>query len=150
MNSTFNLDRLSNVLDWLPGNLDQSLKSLKKVSGFVSELANLPHRRHQPYVGESAFAHKGGLHVSAVLRDSKTYEHMAPEVVGNSRRVLVSDLSGRANILYKAREYGVDLDGSSPEIKRVLDEIKELKEEEKVLQAAVKILKAEKKQLKGE
>lgn len=104
----------------------KSLKTLKKVSGFVSELANLPHRRHQPYVGESAFAHKGGLHVSAVLRDSKTYEHMQPELVGNSRRVLVSDLSGRANILYKAREYGVDLDGSSPELKRVLDEIKEL------------------------
>ncbi|MCK4847317.1 MAG: citramalate synthase, partial [Deltaproteobacteria bacterium] len=104
----------------------KSLKTLKKVSGFVSELANLPKRKHQPYVGESAFAHKGGLHVSAVLRDSKTYEHMEPELVGNSRRVLVSDLSGRANILYKAREYGVDLDSTSPELKRVLVKIKEL------------------------
>ena len=108
----------------------KGLKRLRDTSAFVSELANLPHGKHQPYVGESAFAHKGGLHVSAVMRDSGTYEHVSPETVGNHRRVLVSDLSGRANVIYKAREYGVDLEGGgggdSLVVKEVLKELKEL------------------------
>jgi 2-isopropylmalate synthase len=104
----------------------KGLKKLKTTSAFVYELANMPHAKHQPYVGDSAFAHKGGLHVSAVLRSSDTYEHMKPEKVGNRRRVLVSDLSGRANIVVKAKEFGLDLDGDSPVIKKVLENLKEL------------------------
>ncbi|MEE9615327.1 MAG: citramalate synthase [Thermodesulfobacteriota bacterium] len=100
------------------------MKKLRKTAGFVYEIANLPHRKHQPYVGESAFAHKGGIHVSAVARSSETYEHVKPELVGNRQRVLVSDLSGRANVLFKAREYGVDLESDSPAIKKILSELK--------------------------
>src|SRR5579872_1437788 len=82
----------------------EKLASLTSVCRFISELANLPLRNDQPFVGKSAFAHKGGVHVSAVLKDSHTYEHIAPETVGNRQRVLVSDLSGRGNILYKLKQ----------------------------------------------
>ncbi|VAW38486.1 (R)-citramalate synthase [hydrothermal vent metagenome] len=104
----------------------RQLKRLRETSRFVYEMANLPHRKHQPYVGESAFAHKGGIHVSAVMKHPETYEHISPELVGNRQRVLVSDLSGRSNILYKAKEYGLDIDSSSPVIKELLVELKEL------------------------
>ena len=93
---------------------------------FVAELANLQMRGDQPYVGHSAFAHKGGVHVSAVLKDSATYEHIKPELVGNRQRVLVSDLSGRSNILYKAQEFGVDVEELKPAVRSVLAEVKEL------------------------
>ncbi len=83
------------------------LPDLTTVSRFVAELANLPLRNDQPFVGHSAFAHKGGVHVSAVLKDSATYEHIPPEIVGNRQRVLLSDLSGRANILYKLKQHGI-------------------------------------------
>src|SRR5262249_58268079 len=89
-------------------------------------LANLPHRTDLPFVGRSAFAHKGGVHVSAVMRDPVTYEHVDPELTGNTRRVLVSDLSGKSNILYKAAEMGVDISGSEPGLKEVVDRIKAL------------------------
>ena len=74
------------------------LKKLKEVSRFVSEISNLRHFKRQPYVGDSAFAHKGGIHVSAILRHPETYEHTSPENVGNYQRVLVSDLSGKSNM----------------------------------------------------
>jgi 2-isopropylmalate synthase len=83
------------------------LASLTSAARFVAELANLPLRNDQPYVGHSAFAHKGGVHVSAVLRDAATYEHIQPALVGNRQRVLLSDLSGRGNILYKLKQHGV-------------------------------------------
>jgi 2-isopropylmalate synthase len=83
------------------------LPSLTQVARFIAELANLPIRNDQPYIGKSAFAHKGGIHVSAVLRDSATYEHVQPEKVGNRQRVLVSDLSGKSNILYKLNQHGI-------------------------------------------
>lgn len=105
---------------------DERLSRLKELSGFVYELANVAHPKRQPYVGDSAFAHKGGIHVSAVLRSSKTYEHIKPELVGNRRRVLVSDLSGRANISYKAKEYGVDIKDGGDTVKDVLNELKTL------------------------
>jgi 2-isopropylmalate synthase len=85
----------------------EKLASLTSVARFVAELANLPLRGDQPYVGHSAFAHKGGVHVSAVLKDSATYEHIDPARVGNRQRVLLSDLSGRGNILYKLKEHGL-------------------------------------------
>jgi 2-isopropylmalate synthase len=74
----------------------------------------------------SAFAHKGGIHVAAVQKNPQTYEHIDPELVGNRQRVLVSDLSGRGNILYKANEFGVDLDMHNPKVRHVLAELKEL------------------------
>ena len=95
---------------------DEKLKSLTELSHYVSELANLTHRKNLAYVGESAFAHKGGVHVSAVMKNPETYEHTSPENVGNVRRVLMSDLSGRSNILYKAKELGINIDDKSPTV----------------------------------
>jgi 2-isopropylmalate synthase len=97
----------------------ERIGSLTTVARFVSELANLPLRNDQAYVGQSAFAHKAGVHVSAVLKDSATYEHVAPKTVGNRRRVLLSDLSGRCNILYKLNQHGLG-DGLDEESRREL------------------------------
>ena len=102
------------------------IRKLRETSRFVYELANLPHHKHQPYVGDSAFAHKGGIHVSAVVKSPQTYEHIRPELVGNHQRVLVSDLSGKSNILFKAKEYGVDIESNEKVVRQVLSELKEL------------------------
>ncbi len=102
------------------------LKSLREVSRLVYELANITPFARQPYVGRSAFAHKGGLHVSGIQRNTKTYEHLDPELVGNDRRVLLSELSGRANIVYKAKEFGLELDPSNDKIAVLLEELKRL------------------------
>jgi 2-isopropylmalate synthase len=104
----------------------EKLASLTSVARFISELANLPMRNDQPFVGHSAFAHKGGVHVSAVLKDSATYEHVSPEAVGNRQRVLVSDLSGRGNVLYKLKQHGL-ADRLSEEARReLLERIKHM------------------------
>jgi 2-isopropylmalate synthase len=105
---------------------DEQLRHLREVSRFVYELANLSPDKHQAYVGNSAFAHKGGVHVSAIQRHPETYEHMRPEVVGNCTRVLISDLSGRSNILAKAEEFNIDLDSKDPVTLEILDNIKEM------------------------
>jgi len=84
----------------------ENLKNLTGLARFVAELANLPLRPDQPFIGRSAFAHKGGIHVSAVLKDAATYEHVKPELVGNRQRVLLSDLSGRGNIAFKLQQLG--------------------------------------------
>lgn len=102
------------------------LRRLREVSHFVYELANIEPSKRQAFVGLSAFAHKGGVHVAAVQKNPQTYEHIDPELVGNRQRVLVSDLSGRGNVLYKANEYGVDLDVHNPKVRHVLAELKEL------------------------
>ena len=102
------------------------LKGLYKVSRFINEIANLKSWGHQPFVGDSAFAHKGGIHVSAIRKNSLTYEHINPALVGNSQRVLVSELSGRSNLLYKAMEYNVDLNKETPEIVDMLKQLKEM------------------------
>lgn len=81
---------------------------------------------NQPYVGTAAFAHKGGIHVSAIMRDSRTYEHIAPELVGNKQRVLVSELAGQSNVLSKAQDMGLSLDPSSEQARKVIDKIKNL------------------------
>ena len=99
------------------------------MSRFVSELANRKPWSSQPYVGDSAFAHKGGIHVSAVLKHPETYEHIDPEAVGNHRRVLVSELAGQSNVLWKAREYGIDLDKNTPDARRILELLKRLEDE---------------------
>lgn len=102
------------------------LKKLRDVSQLFYELANIQPNKRQPYVGDSAFAHKGGLHVSGVLKNRETYEHIDPELVGNRQRVLVSDLSGRSNILYKGKEYGIDMKENPEAVKEILRRTKEL------------------------
>lgn len=104
---------------------DDQLQSITSLSHDVSDLANLAPRKYLPYVGRSAFAHKGGIHVSAVMKAPATYEHIDPEQVGNRRRVLISELSGRSNVLYKAREMGIDLHDNSGNVKTIVDDIKE-------------------------
>src|SRR3954470_2606630 len=114
----------------------ERLASLSAACRFIAELANLPLRNEQPFVGKSAFAHKGGVHVSAVLKDSLTYEHIAPELVGNRQRVLVSDLSGRGNILYKLKQHGL-ADRLTEEARReLLERIKQMEYEGYELEAA--------------
>ena len=105
---------------------DVQLKKITEVSRFVSELANLPHSKYLPYVGESAFAHKGGVHVSAIRKTDVTYEHVPPEKVGNRQRVLISDLSGESNILYKAAEFKIDIGSKDPKVREILDSLKQL------------------------
>ncbi|TAN43021.1 MAG: citramalate synthase [Nitrospirae bacterium] len=105
---------------------DENLKKLRDASRFVNEIANMSHFKRQPFVGDSAFAHKGGIHVSAIRKRPETYEHMRPELVGNSQRVLISDMAGRSNILRKAEEFKIRLDADSPEIQGILDRMKDL------------------------
>ncbi|MEE4242774.1 MAG: citramalate synthase [Desulfopila sp.] len=104
----------------------KNIESLYTVSRLVDELANLHHNRFQAYVGESAFAHKGGIHVSAVERNPLTYEHIEPAKVGNIRRILISDQSGRSNILHKAGKWGLKIDPSDPVLGSIIQELKEL------------------------
>ncbi|MDO8282828.1 MAG: citramalate synthase [Thermodesulfovibrionia bacterium] len=103
-----------------------NLKKLKVVSRYVSEISNLRHFKRQPYVGDSAFAHKGGIHVSAIQRHSDTYEHIKPELVGNYQRILVSDLGGKSNVLRKAKEFNLRLDPDSPLVAEIVKEVKDL------------------------
>ncbi|OGV66861.1 MAG: citramalate synthase [Lentisphaerae bacterium RIFOXYA12_64_32] len=102
------------------------LPHLSELSRFVYDLANMRPDTRQPYVGESAFAHKGGMHVNAVAKNPRTFEHVPPEGVGNRRRVLMSDLAGSSNILLKAHEHNIQLDSKSPEVKRILTDLKRL------------------------
>lgn len=108
---------------------DENLKKLTHLSRSVQELANMSEWKNQPYTGASAFAHKGGVHVSAVMKNSSTYEHIEPEVVGNRRRVLVSDLSGRSNVRYKLQELGLELEEKDPALAEIVDEIKRMEHE---------------------
>ncbi len=105
------------------------LKKLTETSRYISEIANLPHANNQPYVGHAAFAHKGGIHVSALLKNSLTYEHIAPEAVGNHRRVLVSELSGLSNLMYKAREFDLDVNMYDNTSRQIIKDIKEMENE---------------------
>jgi 2-isopropylmalate synthase len=112
-------------LDCIP---EPNLRELRDASRFVAELANRTPWSSQPYVGDSAFAHKGGMHVSAVQKHPETYEHIDPEAVGNHRRVLISELAGKSNVLWKAREYGIDLERETPDSRRILDQLKALED----------------------
>ncbi len=96
------------------------------LSRTVAEIANLALPVQQPFVGLGAFAHKGGQHVAAVLKDADAYQHIDPALVGNRQRVLVSELSGRGNVLSKAREFGLELDRDDPETRRLVNHLKEL------------------------
>jgi 2-isopropylmalate synthase len=114
----------------------EDLKKLRRVSRFILEIANVPPNRYQPYVGRSAFAHKGGVHISAVERSPRTYEHIDPELVGNKRRFLISDLSGRAAVQRKAVEFGIPLSSKDPVALQVLNQIKELEHQGYQFEAA--------------
>ncbi|KAF2992796.1 citramalate synthase [Methylocystis sp. MJC1] len=103
----------------------EKLAHLTRTSHALDELLNRAPNRHAPYVGASAFATKAGIHASAVLTDPRTYEHVAPETVGNQRRVLVSDQAGRSNIIAELTRLGVTLDKNDPRLTRLLDEVKE-------------------------
>ncbi len=108
---------------------EEQLGRLREISRYILELANVPSNKYQPYVGRCAFAHKGGVHVSAVERNPETYEHIQPEVVGNRRRTLISDLSGRSTIVRKAKKYGIDISSKDPVAMQVLEEVKQLENE---------------------
>ncbi|HRE28454.1 MAG TPA: alpha-isopropylmalate synthase regulatory domain-containing protein, partial [Anaerolineales bacterium] len=112
-----------------------SLQKLYEVSHFVAEVANLAPDEHMAFVGKSAFAHKGGIHVAAMRRSVLSYQHVMPELVGNQMRVVVSELSGRGNLLSKAEEYGLEFE-QGDEVAGVLNEIKALEAQGFAFEAA--------------
>ena len=101
------------------------LASLAHVSRALDEMLNRAPNRHAPYVGESAFATKAGIHASAIVKDPATYEHVAPEAVGNRRKLLVSDQAGKSNVLAELERIGIKVDKDDPRIGRLLDVVKE-------------------------
>ena len=107
---------------------DDKLDKIKSLSRFVSETANIVPLNSRPFVGRSAFAHKGGLHVNAIMKVPRAYEHIDPLLVGNKRRVLVSDLGGKSNVIYKAKELGVELGSNGFDSKQIAAEIKTLED----------------------
>jgi len=104
----------------------EKLKELTHVSHYVSEISNLKHRSDQPYVGQSSFAHKGGMHINAITKNPKTYEHIDPVQVGNNRRILVSELAGKSGVLIRARDFHLDLNKDTLETKKILKLIQKL------------------------
>lgn len=111
------------------GITDKNLKQLTQISNALDDRLNRPRYRHAAYVGASAFAHKGGLHVSAVVKNPDAYEHVNPESVGNDRVILVSDQAGRSNILNRLKKIGMEVDGDADEVKKLVDEIKDRESE---------------------
>jgi 2-isopropylmalate synthase len=105
---------------------DEQLARLTEVSHYVSEAANLAPDPFSPYVGTSAFSHKGGLHVSGVTKWADSYQHVEPAQVGNWQRAVVSELSGKQNIIYKAKELGIDLPPRGKEVQKLLEQVKQL------------------------
>ncbi|MTJ49248.1 citramalate synthase [Dolichospermum sp. UHCC 0259] len=115
---------------------EHQLNQLTEASRFVSEVVNLAPDEHAPFVGRSAFAHKGGIHVSAVERNPLTYEHIQPELVGNQRRIVISEQSGLSNVLAKAKTCGIELDKDHPQARQILQRMKELESEGYQFEAA--------------
>ena len=104
----------------------KKMRDLSNLSHSIREFANLDEWKYQPFVGKSAFAHKGGIHVSAVQKNANSYEHIEPELVGNRRRILVSELSGISNIRWKIKEQNFKIDEKDPELKKIISELKKL------------------------
>ncbi|QAY66395.1 citramalate synthase [Paenibacillus protaetiae] len=102
------------------------IKTLTGTARYISEIANVHMPVGQAYVGNAAFAHKGGIHVSAIMKDSKTYEHIQPELIGNKQRILVSELAGQSNVISKAQELGLDVNANNEKTKQIIDRIKDL------------------------
>ena len=115
---------------------DEQLAQLTGSSRLISEIVNLAPDDHAPFVGQSAFAHKGGIHVSAVERNPLTYEHIAPESIGNQRRIVISDQAGLSNVLVKARSFGINLDKQDPTCRQILQRLKTLENEGYQFEAA--------------
>lgn len=115
---------------------ESKIRHLTEVSRYVSDIANIPPLNERPFVGSSAFAHKGGIHVSAILKKPIAYEHIDPRAVGNKRRVLVSDLSGKGNIKYKAKEMGLALGGNGYDSQKIVKEIKRMEDQGYQFEAA--------------
>nr|WP_202944956.1 citramalate synthase [Lentisphaera araneosa] len=105
---------------------DEQLQAMTSHSHHIYEIANLSPSDSQAYVGKNAFAHKGGVHVSAILKNPETYEHIRPELVGNKQEVTVSDQSGLSNLIYKAEKFGIEIDPKDPNIKSLVQRTKEL------------------------
>jgi 2-isopropylmalate synthase len=105
---------------------DEKLKQLTRLSHFVSEISNMKQRNDQPYTGSSSFAHKGGVHINAVMKNPKTYEHIDPALVGNKRRILVSELAGKTGVLIRAKELEMDLNKEDAKTKKILKLIQAL------------------------
>jgi 2-isopropylmalate synthase len=104
---------------------DDTLKNLTEVSHYIYEMANLPSNPDQPFVGRHAFSHKGGVHISAMRKDVRTYEHINPELVGNDRNIKISDLAGKSSILHMAEKFGIHLPENNPKVAAILEVIKE-------------------------
>ena len=104
---------------------EKNIKNLTQCSRLLDEILNRKPNQHLPYVGASAFSHKGGLHVSAVQKDPKTYEHIDPSLVGNVRNIVVSDQSGKSNIISRLNSIGIDFKENDSKIKKLLDEVKD-------------------------
>lgn len=126
------------------------LRQLTKLSHTFDEITNNQPNSRQAYVGRSAFAHKAGVHVNAVMKTPQSYEHVEPETVGNHRRVLVSDLSGRSNLAYKAEEYGLNIEDGAAKTREVLERIKELENEGYQFEGAEASLKLLLREARGE
>lgn len=105
---------------------DERLKNLTHLAHFVSEISNMRCKNDQPYVGDSAFAHKGGVHINAVMKNPKTYEHIDPMLVGNQRRILVSELGGKTGVMIRAKGLDLDLNKDDPQTKKILKLLQEL------------------------
>nr|MDO8118099.1 alpha-isopropylmalate synthase regulatory domain-containing protein [Candidatus Sigynarchaeota archaeon] len=108
---------------------NEQLKLLKETTYFISETANIKENFAQPYVGLNAFTHKGGMHSDAIIKDATSYEHVDPKLVGNDRRITISDLAGKSAILEKAKELGVHLDREDEKLKAILTTVKMLQNE---------------------
>ncbi|MCF8025523.1 MAG: citramalate synthase [Desulfobacteraceae bacterium] len=108
---------------------DENLAKLQKVSLYVSETANMTPVNSRPFVGKSAFTHKGGLHADAIMKEPRSYEHIQPELVGNKRRVLISDQGGKGNIKYKAKELGFPVDENGYDYSEIINTVKRLEQE---------------------
>ncbi len=120
-----NLELKMHIRVWEDGRLRQ----LRNVANFVSEIANLPPNKRQPYVGDAAFAHKGGIHIHAVQKNALTYEHVDPESVGNRQRVLISDHSGRSGMALKVESFGLSMSKDHPRLPELLTRLKDLERE---------------------
>ncbi len=114
----------------------EKLKELTQLSHYVAEVCNMPLENNQAFTGHSAFAHKGGVHINAMLKNSKTYEHLDPRMVGNARRFLVSELGGKTNVMLKTQQLNLHLDKESPETQKILTEIQRLENEGYQFEAA--------------
>jgi 2-isopropylmalate synthase len=129
---------------------ETSIRELTHLSNYVSDVANIPPLNSRPFVGRSAFTHKGGIHVDAVLKNPSAYEHINPELVGNYERVLVSDLSGKSNIAYKAKELGIDTGSETSMNTKIVQQIKTMEDQGYHFDSAEGSLSVLMKKIKGE